>query len=68
MPERVEDYVGENNPVRFIEAFVDGLDLETAGVSDRDTQFKHIGRIETEPVDDEPLRLVFQTLHPPTSP
>ena len=31
MPERIEDYVGENNPVRFIDAFVDGLDLETAG-------------------------------------
>lgn len=31
LPERVEDYVGANNPVRFVDAFVDGLDLETAG-------------------------------------
>jgi transposase len=31
LPEAVEDYVGPDNPVRFIEAFVDGLDLETAG-------------------------------------
>jgi hypothetical protein len=29
--ERVEDYVGEDNPVRFIDAFVDGLDLQVAG-------------------------------------
>ena len=31
LPERVEDYVGVNNPVRFVDAFVDGLDLEAAG-------------------------------------
>lgn len=30
LPEAVEDYVGPDNPVRFIEAFVDGLDLEAA--------------------------------------
>ena len=28
---RVEDYVGENNPVWFIDAFVDRLDLDAAG-------------------------------------
>jgi len=27
----VDDYVGLDNPVRFIDAFVDGLDLEAAG-------------------------------------
>jgi transposase len=27
LPERVEDYVGPDNPVRFIDAFVDQLDL-----------------------------------------
>ena len=27
-PDRIEDYIDENNPVRAIEAFVDGLDLE----------------------------------------
>ena len=33
LPERVEDYVGAENPVRAIEAFVDSLDLQTAGFS-----------------------------------
>jgi hypothetical protein len=27
LPEAVDDYVDLDNPVRFIEAFVDGLDL-----------------------------------------
>ncbi|VXD07298.1 hypothetical protein SPHINGOT1_80033 [Sphingomonas sp. T1] len=31
LPEAVDDYVGPDNPVRFIEAFVDGLDLGAAG-------------------------------------
>jgi transposase len=31
LPEVVDDYVGSDNPVRFIDAFVDGLDLVTAG-------------------------------------
>lgn len=31
LPESVDDYVGADNPVRFIEAFIDGLDLEAAG-------------------------------------
>lgn len=31
LPETVDDYVGPDNPVRFIEAFVDQLDLQTAG-------------------------------------
>src|SRR6059058_3241937 len=31
LPEALDDYVGAENPVRFIEAFVDGLDLITAG-------------------------------------
>jgi hypothetical protein len=26
LPESVDDYVGPENPVQFIEAFVDGLD------------------------------------------
>ncbi|SFN66177.1 IS1182 family transposase [Sphingomonas sp. OK281] len=30
LPEAVDDYVGPDNPVRFIEAFVDGLDLGSA--------------------------------------
>jgi transposase len=31
LPEAVDDYVGAENPVRFIDAFVDGLDLSVAG-------------------------------------
>ncbi|CUX53491.1 hypothetical protein AGR4B_pAt20149 [Agrobacterium tumefaciens str. CFBP 5621] len=31
LPEAVDDYVGPDNLVRFIEAFVDGLDLAAAG-------------------------------------
>ncbi|HEY8651275.1 MAG TPA: CAP domain-containing protein [Chthoniobacterales bacterium] len=31
VPEAVADYVGADNPVRFIDAFVDGLDLAVAG-------------------------------------
>jgi transposase len=30
-PEAVDDYVSSDNPVRFIDAFVDGLDLVAAG-------------------------------------
>src|SRR5271169_3209067 len=31
LPEAVDDYVEADNPVRFIDAFVDGLDLTAAG-------------------------------------
>jgi Transposase domain (DUF772) len=31
LPEAVDDYVDSDNPVRFIDAFVDGLDLAEAG-------------------------------------
>jgi transposase len=31
LPEAVDDYVGSDNPVRFIDAFVEGLDLAAAG-------------------------------------
>src|SRR5471032_1479183 len=31
LPEAVDDYVGSNNPVRFIDVFVEGLDLVEAG-------------------------------------
>jgi len=31
LPEAVDDYVSSDNPVRFIDAFVDGLDLVAAG-------------------------------------
>jgi len=31
LPEAIDDYVGADNPVRFIDGFVDGLDLAAAG-------------------------------------
>src|SRR3954467_13294225 len=31
LPEAIDDYVGPDNPVRFIDAFVDGLDLAASG-------------------------------------
>jgi transposase len=31
LPEAIDDYVGTDNPVRFIDAFIDGLDLAAAG-------------------------------------
>ena len=31
LPEAVDDYVDADNPVRFIDAFVDELDLSAAG-------------------------------------
>jgi len=48
-PETLEDYVEKDNPVRFIEAFVDSLNLEKLG-------FKHsvpaeVGRPSYDPAD-----------------
>jgi hypothetical protein len=37
LPEAVDDYVGTDNPVRFIDAFVDGLDLRRRGSIGRQT-------------------------------
>lgn len=31
-PQRLDDYITDNNPVRFIDAFVDELDLEARGL------------------------------------
>src|SRR5271154_1174238 len=49
LPARVDDYVDRDNPVRFIDAFVDGLDLNGAGfgrVEPKDT-----GRPAYDPAD-----------------
>ena len=35
LPECVEDYVAEDNPVRVIEVFVEQLDLRRAGLRGR---------------------------------
>ena len=31
LPEAIDDYVAADNPVRFIDAFVDALDMKAAG-------------------------------------
>ena len=49
LPESVDDYVGSDNVVRFIEAFVDGLDLHAAGF--RRVQPKATGRPGYDPAD-----------------
>ncbi len=49
LPEAVDDYVGPDNPVRFIEAFVDGLDLGAAGFVR--VQSKTTGRPGYDPAD-----------------
>ncbi len=49
LPEAIDDYVGADNPVRFIDAFVDGLDLASAGFARVDA--KSIGRPGYAPAD-----------------
>lgn len=49
LPEAVDDYVGPDNPVRFTEAFVDGLDLGAAGFVR--VQPKATGRPGYDPAD-----------------
>jgi transposase len=48
-PEAIDDYVSNDNPVRFIEAFVDNLDLEELGFSR--TAPAHTGRPAYSPSD-----------------
>ncbi len=49
LPDAVDDYVGPDNPVRFIDAFVDGLDLAEAGFER--VQPKSTGRPGYAPAD-----------------
>src|SRR3954453_2784508 len=49
LPEAVDDYVAADNPVRFIEAFVDGLDLAALGFTG--TVPKATGRPGYAPTD-----------------
>jgi transposase len=49
LPESLDDYVGPENPVRFIEAFVDGLDLAAAGFAR--VHSKETGRPGYAPAD-----------------
>ncbi len=57
LPECIDDYVGEYNPVRAIDAFVDMLDLAALGF---DVEPEATGRPGYSPGDDAqtlPLRL-----------
>ncbi|MGH7084810.1 MAG: transposase, partial [Acetobacteraceae bacterium] len=49
LPKSLDDSVGSDNPVRFIEAFVDGLDLAAAGFAR--VQAKQTGRPGYAPAD-----------------
>src|SRR4051794_16767230 len=49
LPESLDDYVAAENPVRFIEAFVDSLDLAAAGFAR--VQPKATGRPGYAPAD-----------------
>jgi len=49
LPELIDDYITENNPARFIDAFVDGLDLQQLGFKYSET--KETGRMPYNPAD-----------------
>jgi hypothetical protein len=49
LPEAIDDYVGADNPVRFIDAFIDGLDLKAAGFAR--VEAKATGRPGYAPAD-----------------
>ena len=49
LPDAVDDYVGPDNPVRFIDAFVDNLDLEAAGF--QRVRTNEMGRPGYDPAD-----------------
>ena len=49
LPETVDDYVGPDNVVRFIDAFVDGIDLQASGFGR--VQPKATGRPGYDPAD-----------------
>ncbi|MEA4872402.1 MAG: IS1182 family transposase [Synergistaceae bacterium] len=49
MPDSIEDYIGEDNPVRVIDAFVEVLDLEELGI--RRATPNELGRPPYDPRD-----------------
>jgi transposase len=51
LPECVEDYVGQDNPVRFFDAFVDQLDLRAEGFIFPEANPQNRGRPAYSPAD-----------------
>jgi transposase len=51
LPARIEDYVGPDNPVRAIEAFVSGLDLAKLGFRHADRGAEEMGQPPYDPAD-----------------
>jgi transposase len=51
LPSRIEDYVGPDNPVRAIEAFVSGLDLARLGFRHADRSAEEMGQPPYDPAD-----------------
>lgn len=49
LPEAIEDYLTENNPVRFVDALVDSLELDTLGF--QHAEVKETGRPPYHPKD-----------------
>src|SRR6202035_1014218 len=75
LPEYLDDYVAEDNPVRVIDVFVDGLDLGPLGFAQPVSLiFETRVAISTHrlgsdaPGPPEPLRPPYNTAHPDTEP
>lgn len=49
LPEVIDDYIQENNPVRFIDAYINSLDLKNLGFTHAET--KETGRKPYNPAD-----------------
>ena len=47
-PETLEKYVNENNSVRFIDAFVDSLNLEKNGLHTRNTSRNRQAKLQSK--------------------
>ena len=47
LPECLDDYVGEDNPVRVVDVFVDELDLASSGLRRRRRRRRRAGRPTT---------------------
>ncbi|WGS17099.1 hypothetical protein [Bradyrhizobium sp. ISRA463] len=51
LPPRIEDYVGQQNPVRAIDSFVGALDLSKLGFRHADRAADEVGQPPYDPAD-----------------